>query len=218
MHTNQSCRIALASVVLAVFFVAERGSALEDRQKEYLKALPEADQELIRILGKAGARVKLVTTQTSKGAVDDEIPNRVQVIVGSKWTGGEKELDRLRKISTLDSVYFVGKGRITDEALTKLRESLPDVVIKRAARYFLGIMGEPDPKGLRIVRVAPESAAMKAGLHSGDLLQFVAGKPVKTQEDLKEILIEPEPERTVELKLERKGAAVSMTVELEESQ
>lgn len=214
MHQIEKSRGILLATVLSILFTSTLAHGQDDRRGELLKALPGADREVIGMLEQAGARV-LVRALKTKSA-DDEVKHRVQVIVGVKWTGGEKELKRLKEISMLDTVYFVGKGRITDKALADLQESLPDVMVQRRARYMLGIAGDADPAGLRITNVLAGSPADKAGLRVDDLLQRVAGKPVNTVEELKDILIDLEPVTKVDLLLKREEGVIGVTVELTE--
>lgn len=214
IHEIEKNRGILLAIVLSILFASTRAHGQDDRREVLLKALPGADREVISVLEKAGARV-LVRALKTKGAVD-EVTHRVHVIIDVKWTGGEKELKRLEEISTLHTVHFVGKGRISDKALAELQKSLPDVIVKRNARYMLGIVGDADPAGLRITAMQPKSPADKAGLRIDDVLQSVAGKPVKTVDELKNILIDLEPETKVDLKLKRDGEVLDVTVELTE--
>src|SRR5262245_29018510 len=124
----EQSRGMLLVIVLSMLFVKSSAACGEDRREELLKALPDADREAIRVLEKAGAQVIVKAVKTKRAV--DEVTHRVRVIVGVKWTGGEKELKCLKEISTLDTVHFVGKGRNSDKALAELQKSLPDVIVK----------------------------------------------------------------------------------------
>jgi serine protease Do len=72
---------------------------------------------------------------------------------------------------------------------------------------FLGIRGEADPPnashsmaGVRIVAVAPQSPAEKAGLKAdGDVIVAVDGQPIDTPEKLSEAMAKRAPGETVKL-------------------
>jgi S1-C subfamily serine protease len=61
------------------------------------------------------------------------------------------------------------------------------------ARAYLGVEGIPAEGGVLIERVQPDSPAAAAGLRDADLLSRLDGRPVRSMEDVSEILEAHEP-------------------------
>lgn len=92
----------------------------------------------------------------------------------------------------------------------------------RVRRAFLGLVSTPGPvpasladrigyhRALRIVEVVPDSPAALAGLHPGDILLAVAGKPVRGAQDLQKLMFAEAIGRPVELTVLRNGAMVDV--------
>ncbi len=75
--------------------------------------------------------------------------------------------------------------------------------------------GVPGGEGILVEEVLPGSAAEKAGLKAGDVIIKVDGERVKTTMELREKLRSKREARSVTLEVTRKGAAVSLPVEIE---
>ena len=90
----------------------------------------------------------------------------------------------------------------------------------RSGRGFLGIAGQSVKLGesqggeaaMLIVGVTPDSPAAAAGLLVGDLLLRFDGQPVKSAEDLLELLVVERVGRTVPVDIQRGGAPRTVTV------
>ncbi|MGA7181173.1 MAG: ChaN family lipoprotein [Thiobacillaceae bacterium] len=67
----------------------------------------------------------------------------------------------------------------------------------------LGVSMEPDPNGIRIAEVVNGSVAANAGLRAGDLITEVAGRPVKSPEDLRAAVMRQAPGTWLPLKVRR---------------
>lgn len=75
--------------------------------------------------------------------------------------------------------------------------------------------GVPGGEGILVEEVLPGSAAEKAGLKAGDVIIKVDGEPVKTTMELRERLRGKREAKSVTLEVTRKGAEVSLPVEIE---
>ncbi len=75
--------------------------------------------------------------------------------------------------------------------------------------------GAPGDEGVLVREVRPGTTAEKAGLKAGDIIFKVDDQPVKTVNQLRERLRAKREQKTVAIGVIRKGAQVSVNVELE---
>ncbi len=64
---------------------------------------------------------------------------------------------------------------------------------------------------------APTSPAGKAGIKAGDVITSIAGKPVRSEIDLRTIVSETPPQTSIEIKLVRDGASRTVSAVLEKA-
>ncbi len=76
--------------------------------------------------------------------------------------------------------------------------------------------GVPEGAGVLVREVKPGSPADKAGLKAGDVIIKIDGERVRTVGDLREKLREKRDKKTVGLGIVRKGAEMSLNVEIEQ--
>lgn len=86
----------------------------------------------------------------------------------------------------------------------------------RRARLGLTPGREPDARGVPLAGVAPGGPAASAGLRAGDVLLSLAGQPVRTLQDLQEVLRRLEPGKPVPVRLLREGQELAVDVVLGE--
>ena len=89
---------------------------------------------------------------------------------------------------------------------------------QRRVRFgVLPEMGEVDPnaEGLVVATVMENSPAAKAGIQVGDVILKIGETPVKTLEDLQEVLVDGEPGKTVKVILKRDGEQQEIDVTFE---
>lgn len=72
-----------------------------------------------------------------------------------------------------------------------------------------------ESEGVRVLRVLPESAAAKAGLEPGDVIESIDGEPVPTMADLQAVLYLMDPAASVRLDVVRGGEVSEMSVRLQ---
>ena len=77
--------------------------------------------------------------------------------------------------------------------------------------------GVPEGEGVLIREVKAGSPAEKAGLKAGDVMIKLDGQRVKTSSELRAKLREKREQKTVSVSVIRKGAEMSLTIELEPS-
>lgn len=70
---------------------------------------------------------------------------------------------------------------------------------------FLGVQLEPGDKGVKIMLVNPGSAAAKAGLKAGDIIQAIDGKVIDDPESLINLIQRTKPGQQVVIKYDRDG-------------
>jgi S1-C subfamily serine protease len=75
----------------------------------------------------------------------------------------------------------------------------------RVERAYLGIQGASAPDGVLIDAVPPDSPAAAAGVHEGDTLERLDGRPVHTMDDVSEILAAHAPGDVVDVEVRTGG-------------
>jgi hypothetical protein len=167
------------------------------------------------VLTRAGARL-FVLSDTGGAETNDATSKSAEVIVlvGREWTGGDSELEHAGKITTLQGLYVLGSGRVSDKALAKLREGHPGAEIERRSEARLGIDGKMHPKGLMAAFVEPSSAAARAGLDPQDVIIELAGQPIPDVVTFHEVMIPLKPGEKVKMKVWRDGETMSVAVKL----
>lgn len=81
-------------------------------------------------------------------------------------------------------------------------------------KAMLGVATEKNDKGAKIVSVNEESAAEKAGLKEGDIIEAVDSKKITTPDELSQALKDKEPGDKVEITYSRDGKKNTVTATL----
>ncbi|MCB2187262.1 MAG: ChaN family lipoprotein [Deltaproteobacteria bacterium] len=77
----------------------------------------------------------------------------------------------------------------------------------------LGVIIKPASGGLRVERVFPGSAAQKAGIQAGDVLQSIDGRPLSRAKDIHDAIKE-QPRRPHRFVIRRDGQTIEMDIGL----
>jgi hypothetical protein len=140
------------------------------------------------------------------------------------WTDYHE--DYHRPSDTANKINVEGMRRVADlsqDAITELtRMDKPAYIkVKTASNRpsngpRLGIQpGDGGGKGVLIEETVPDSPAAKAGLKKDDLIVALAGKPVKTLQDLLTILKNQKAGDTIEIGIVRSDKPMTVQVKLE---
>ncbi|HEV8308500.1 MAG TPA: PDZ domain-containing protein, partial [Methylomirabilota bacterium] len=76
-------------------------------------------------------------------------------------------------------------------------------------------LGIPDPKGVVVTDVRPNSPAAEAGIKEGDVIREIDRSPVNALEDVEKAMArKPRDEKQVLLRVERQGAGRYVVIEV----
>jgi S1-C subfamily serine protease len=137
---------------------------------------------------------------------------RSQTLSAQLGSAGEHMMRGLR-ISPPDvHIEMPDFGSIGMMLRTPLLGIQADDISGQLGSYF----GVPDGEGILVREVREDSPAAKAGLKAGDVIIKVDGDRVRTTSDLRAKLREKRESKTVALGVIRKGAEISLNVEIEQ--
>lgn len=215
----------------------ERIAALKNRPAEAALAV-----ERIAELREAAAIEKFVSLG-GVCRIDEQInglnPMKplLQAVVGPKWKGGVdglRVLVEVPRISTLSfhaapldesatrqlfglsqvkRIEFYGTP-ISDDAIAKLKEKLPNAAVEVRSGARLGIAGGAVPGigGAHVVRIVPDSPAARAGLQPGDVITEIDGVAVADFQQLTKEISKCQPGQSVKAKVMRQNNPLELTV------
>lgn len=180
------------------------------------------EERAVREIRKLGGKVKLWTAEDIANNISNAPPNKTlpgqarYLVLGSKWTGGEKGLRYIKRISRLQALYFIKGHPIPELALDDLRLALPRTHFQdRNSDAMLGISGPPDTNGGCLVSdVSDGLAAHKAGIQSRDFIKKFDGKNVENFDSLVKLIGQKEAGDTVDVELYRDGVPMTLKVTL----
>ncbi len=108
--------------------------------------------------------------------------------------------------------------------LEQMERTVRFLLERRGGQGFLGVRvevppGTPEERtradvGLTVARVLPESPASKAGIRTGDRILAFAGQPVRSWDQLTQMVAANTPERSVKVELARGDRSLTTTVRL----
>jgi serine protease Do len=118
---------------------------------------------------------------------------------------------------------FAIPSSLAEPVVTQLREhghverGLLGVEIQPVTSDIANSMSLASAKGALVAQVEPKSAALKAGIESGDVIQSVDGKEIGTVKDLTRTIAAAEPGSTVKIGLVRDGKQMTVDAKLGDS-
>jgi len=101
-----------------------------------------------------------------------------------------------------------------DRVRETLTQSLFNPRIRRGIATGFEVQGDPVQRAVTLADVQPGGPAARAGLHAGDRLVSVAGKPVEWEFDYNKALLGSHPGDQVDVVVERDGRTVHAKLEL----
>ena len=100
------------------------------------------------------------------------------------------------------------------KASGKVERGLLGVQIQPVTEEIAKSLSLADEKGALVSQVTPDSAAMAAGIQSGDVIKSVDGKNVDTIKDLTRMISSMKPGTSVKMNVWRDGKDVSVTAKI----
>jgi serine protease Do len=99
----------------------------------------------------------------------------------------------------------------------RVERGLLGVQIQPVTDEIAGSLSLGSASGALVAAVEPDSAALKAGIKSGDVIKSVDGKPIATIRDLTRTVAAAEPGSTVQIGLWREGKDMTVSAKLGEA-
>jgi hypothetical protein len=166
-------------------------------------------------INELGGIVKPLSTPRGVLIPNDEEIGTIQVILNKHWKGGDEGLIHLRRIDGLQGLIVTKGTPVTRAALDSLERDLSFKIQDRGPA-MLGVMCGNQGAECVINRVAPGTAAEKAGLAEGDTIVKYDGDEVPTFERLIEITGNHNPGDRITLEIIRDGKPMKIEAVLTE--
>ena len=108
--------------------------------------------------------------------------------------------------------------KVVDELIKygKPRTGWIGLYVTDLTRFFAEELGVEDRAGVLVSEVTERSPAQRAGIRVGDVIRKVNGSPVANRADARELLYGLLVGDTVEFNLERSGASLTVSLQIEE--
>jgi S1-C subfamily serine protease len=140
-------------------------------------------------------------TAASGFAVDDVIQTDAALNPG---TAGGPLLDASGRVIGINSQLAMGRGDGVATGFAVPVDTAKQVIPQleqtgRVERAYLGIQGTPTSDGVRVDDLEPGSPAAQAGLQDSDILLALAGREVRSMEDVSDVLAAQAPGAVVHL-------------------
>jgi len=130
--------------------------------------------------------------------------NNLQTV---EWrTGGDPEVGNWLATPGVDEVP------VSVGVMSVKRRRIPQ------ARPLLGVMPQNHSLGVLIAEITKDSGADKAGLKKGDIIVWMAGRAVKSQDDLRAQILRFRPRDQMELKVRRGNEVIRVKATLGSAQ
>jgi hypothetical protein len=210
--------------------VKERPAVVADALQTQSKLRLAVCQEQ---LAKLGAQVSIIEVPM----IDIGAVPAVRVQLGDEWRG---TVDDLKCLLTLDQQHYfrligprvndeilklfeskndlrllqVFMSRVTPAAADSLKERQPKAVIYIRNRALLGIQGDSQANGVRVIQAQDPYGAAKAGIVVGDVVTKIDGKPLKDFDRLTAIISQHQPGDVVEVTILRGTETMTKKVTL----
>lgn len=190
--------------------------ALAEESQLRLESLGASIETTMIADGRVGLHVTLNEEWT--GTPDDlrlvaRLPDVLQLSIHGVRLDDEsvRQLSRLRRVDQL----ALFNTDLSDEAAARLAAALPGTKVDLRKGGKLGVGGQPLVVPCVITQVQPGSAADKAGIRVGDVIRSFDGQRVENFEDLTNKIGARGPGDTVEVGVERGGAAFETELALD---
>ena len=161
----------------------------------------------------------------------------VRVELGDDWRG---TVDDLRCLLVLDQQHYfrlvgsavddevvklfeskeglrllqVFTSQVTPAAADSLKEHQPKAIVYIRNRALLGIQGDSQANGVRVIQAQDNYGAAKAGIIVGDVVTKIDGKPIKDFDRLTAIIAQHQPSDEVEVTILRGEETLTKRVTL----
>ena len=113
-----------------------------------------------------------------------------------------------------DEAENIGFAIPIDRVRHSLIQTLMNPRLRSEVVTGLDVKGDPEARAVTLTDVTPDGPAARAGLHDGDRLVSIAGKPVQWEFDYNKALLAKNPGDSVDVVVEREGRTVHASLEL----
>jgi PDZ domain len=184
-------------------------------------------------LAKLGGQLTMVDAVLS----DSGIVPTVRVELGDRWHGTVEDLkcllaldqqhcfrlvgpavgdEEMKLFETKDDLRLlqVFMSRVTPTAADSLKEHQPKAIVYIRNRALLGIQGDSQPNGVRVMQAQDNYGAAKAGILVGDVVTKIDGKPLQDFDRLTAVISQHQPGDVVEVTVLRGDETLTKKVTL----
>ena len=161
------------------------------------------DQRALAEIRSLNGRVRFHTPIGATGA-----ESIAYIILVEDWSGGDKGLKYLRRLSSLTTLYVINGAKVSQKALESLYDQFPGLRIQVRGSAYLGIASDRTPlngNGCVVTKVEPNSAAQRAGLAEFDIIRGFDGSPIRNFEHLIQEIMQRNGGDEISLEVERRG-------------
>jgi serine protease Do len=180
--------------------------------QQVIKACKPNETVQIRYMRDGKKQKTEATLQSQK-----EIKRKVMVFSGNS-TIQDLNLDKL--LENVEDKTIIIKDELMKEiegTIDATKDMNVQIFPKRKSKLGLKIQDTENESGVRILEVAPESAAEKAGVKNNDIILEINGKTIKNTDDARYQLQETDVRNNYSMQIERDGKRMMLEVKIPKS-
>lgn len=143
-----------------------------------------------------------------------ELSAPAMVLLDHRWQGGNVGLVHVARLRGLSQLHISPAARLSAAAIDDLLQMQPRTYVVYAGQGCLGVEGEADELGFKVVGVGPDTPADRGGIRPEDVIVGFADVPHLPQGPIPRKIASFAPGSVVRLRIRRGHSCISVNVEL----